>query len=793
MCQEAHSEGPQRASGLGGLSGLGGGRAAAVHHMVVIGILKSAAGFGMIIGPDGTVSQFNGAGGAAEKAGVVLGSKITAVNGEAVASKADIVAQLGSAPPDATVSFTLIEATDIGAEAASAPAPAQQPAQPPRPARPPRKAASPGASEPEPAPAAEEASADVDPDVIAAEARFGGNLTATQAFAVPGRRLLRSGRLKKHNTKGGTNEYEFMLFNDILIYASVQPMTGKCTLHGRLELRECRVTVLDLPLDPEQTCFLLENPKKPFRVEAKTPTEASEWRMEIEAAIVESGGSKASERRKVGGGAHMITVEIVSARVVDTEGYDDKKYVLFDVLATNQTENKTHREEKRFSQFAWVHKRLMKELSKSNSAAAGMMPALPPKTISTRYDQAFIDQRRSQLHDFLVKMSYVPGVLQSPTFLQWCGLAERDKNYSLAQEDNAGKKAMRKLGELGLKRGKKKTVEIAGPTGFVHSQHLGFSEQDGFTMDGLDPKMTKIFTQVNEVLKAQGSGKVKKSELKYLLNEFGAILLAIPDELMDFVVPDSQPAAAAAPQPALATVPGGSGGPGGGGEEVAELRQQLAEAHALTQQLQQQVADLTAQNSQLRGQLRTAAQSTPIAAPTASAGAGAGPPPPRPPGGPPPPAPPPPPPPPPAAPPGPPGAPPPPPPPPPGGGGEGGGGGGGGGGRGDLLSAIQGGATLKKAGSGSGPAAAAPAKPVDVRSALMDAIANGAGTLRKVDPSERDSGGAGAGGGTGEAPANVANILASALLQRRTQMKDDENSDSDDDSDGGGSDDDWSD
>ena len=47
--QEAHSEGPQRASGLGGFSGLGGGRVVVVHHMVVIGILKSAAGFGMII------------------------------------------------------------------------------------------------------------------------------------------------------------------------------------------------------------------------------------------------------------------------------------------------------------------------------------------------------------------------------------------------------------------------------------------------------------------------------------------------------------------------------------------------------------------------------------------------------------------------------------------------------------------------------------------------------------------------------------------------------------------------
>ena len=71
----------------------------------------------------------------------------------------------------------------------------------------------------------------------------------------------------------------------------------------------------------------------------------------------------------------------------------------------------------------------------------------------------------------------------------------------------------------------------------------------------------------------------------------------------------------------------------------------------------------------------------------------------------------------------------------------------------------------------------------------QDAIANGAGTLRKVDLSDRDGGGAGA----GEAPANVANILASALLQRRTQMKDEGKSDSDDDSDDGGSDDEWSD
>jgi len=71
----------------------------------------------------------------------------------------------------------------------------------------------------------------------------------------------------------------------------------------------------------------------------------------------------------------------------------------------------------------------------------------------------------------------------------------------------------------------------------------------------------------------------------------------------------------------------------------------------------------------------------------------------------------------------------------------------------------------------------------------MDAIANGAGGLKKVDPNERK------GAAPDEPPANVANILASALLQRRTQMKDDDDSDddSDGDSDDGGSDEDWSD
>ena len=60
-------------------------------------------------------------------------------------------------------------------------------------------------------------------------------------------------------------------------------------------------------------------------------------------------------------------------------------------------------------------------------------------------DQKFIDSRRAQLHDFLIKMSYVPGVLQSDTFLQWCGLAERDSGYALATEASAARRRPLKL------------------------------------------------------------------------------------------------------------------------------------------------------------------------------------------------------------------------------------------------------------------------------------------------------------------------------------------------------------
>ena len=59
-------------------------------------------------------------------------------------------------------------------------------------------------------------------------------------------------------------------------------MTGRHSLHGRLELCDCRVSVVPPGIDPEGTCFMLENPKKPFRVEAKTAQESTEWRGAVE-------------------------------------------------------------------------------------------------------------------------------------------------------------------------------------------------------------------------------------------------------------------------------------------------------------------------------------------------------------------------------------------------------------------------------------------------------------------------------------------------------------------------------
>ena len=109
-----------------------GAAAARPATPVELELTKTKSGFGMIIADDGTVSQFNGADSVAEAGGVTLGSRITAVNGMIVASKAEIVAQLGGAPPADPVLFAFSLPQDIGEEATAA----EGPGEPTRPSGP---------------------------------------------------------------------------------------------------------------------------------------------------------------------------------------------------------------------------------------------------------------------------------------------------------------------------------------------------------------------------------------------------------------------------------------------------------------------------------------------------------------------------------------------------------------------------------------------------------------------------------------------------------------------------------
>jgi hypothetical protein len=79
---------------------------------------------------------------------------------------------------------------------------------------------------------------------------------------------------------------------------------------------------------------------------------------------------------------------------------------------------------------------------------------------------------------------------------------------------------------------------------------------------------------------------------------------------------------------------------------------------------------------------------------------------------------------------------------------------------------------------------------VDVRSALMDAIASGVSTLRKVAEAGQ---GAPVSGELEEGKGDVASILANALISRRKQGKGKDEDEDDSDSDDSSSDGEWSD
>ena len=71
-------------------------------------VTNTGAGYGMLIGPDCTVTKFNGEPSAAKAAGVLLGSIIVRVNGVVVENKQQIVQQIKAATAGTPVGFEMV-------------------------------------------------------------------------------------------------------------------------------------------------------------------------------------------------------------------------------------------------------------------------------------------------------------------------------------------------------------------------------------------------------------------------------------------------------------------------------------------------------------------------------------------------------------------------------------------------------------------------------------------------------------------------------------------------------------
>ena len=59
--------------------------------------------------------------------------------------------------------------------------------------------------------------------------------------------------------------------------------------------------------------------------------------------LVASGGTKEGEARHISGGSAIITIKIVAARVVADQEFEDQRFVLYDLLATDELANKCFR------------------------------------------------------------------------------------------------------------------------------------------------------------------------------------------------------------------------------------------------------------------------------------------------------------------------------------------------------------------------------------------------------------------------------------------------------------------
>jgi hypothetical protein len=194
--------------------------------------------------------------------------------------------------------------------------------------------------------------------------------------------------------------------------AGRQPVTGKFKLRRAFPLKTSRAGSIPVTEDPERLSFLFEASKKAFRVAAASQEEAAGWLVDAQACIAQCGGQAIEEAAQggatIGGGSTMIQLEIVGVRVIEEEDFADKKHVVFEVVATDPMSGKSVTEEKRYSEIAALHKRLVKDMTGSPSRT--LLPPLPDdwdvkNKVQRRYDQAFIDKRREKLEAFLIKVT----------------------------------------------------------------------------------------------------------------------------------------------------------------------------------------------------------------------------------------------------------------------------------------------------------------------------------------------------------------------------------------------------
>jgi hypothetical protein len=121
---------------------------------------------------------------------------------------------------------------------------------------------------------------------------------------------------------------------------------------------------------------------------------------------------------------HVITdVAIPEYRIDNREG---NKFVLYDVIITCADGHKSMLS-KRYSTFEELVKILKSALDGANSS---LLPKMPPKTWSVKFKREFLEERRSQLEEWLNKLVSVPRMSWNADFLHFFSLlkAQPDTN-----------------------------------------------------------------------------------------------------------------------------------------------------------------------------------------------------------------------------------------------------------------------------------------------------------------------------------------------------------------------------